>query len=110
MARLIVDAIVEDYTAAPGNNLPLSLGVSVTDVNGVPVGGLAAANFTIGNLLVSPGGPTAAITAFAAGPMLGTYILQLTPAAAWVLGEYAYSVRVIAGANQGTKLAGLLVN
>jgi hypothetical protein len=110
MARLIVDAIVEDYAAAPGNLIPLQMGVSVTDNLGVPVVGLLMANFQTSALLIAPGGPAAPLTGVVAGVMPGTYILQLTPPAAWVLGEYAYAVRVIAGPDQGTKLAGLLVN
>jgi hypothetical protein len=110
MALLIVRAKVEDFGAAPGNNLPIVAGVSVTDAAGVPVGGLVLANFTNGNLLVPTGGPAAPITAAAAGPQLGTYILTLTPGANWVWGRYVYSIRVINGANQGTNLADVLID
>ena len=45
MALLIVRAKVEDFGAAPGNNLPIVAGVSVTDAAGVPVGALVLAAY-----------------------------------------------------------------
>jgi hypothetical protein len=110
MALLLVEAMVEDYGAAPTNLLPLVAGVSVTDAFGVPVGGLLLANFSSGNLLIPTGGPAAPITAAAPGPQVGTYVLTLTPGTAWVWGRYVYSIRVISGANQGTTLADVLVD
>ena len=62
MGRLIVEAQGTAATgaasgiAAVGNSHPLYLVVSVTDADGVPVNGLAAATFTINARIVAPGG------------------------------------------------------
>jgi hypothetical protein len=110
MALFLVEAMVEDYGAAPANNLPIVAGVSVTSAAGVPIGGLLLANFTSGTLLAPTGGPLAPITAVAAGPQLGTYVLTMTPGAAWVWGRHVYSIRVINGPDQGTALADVLID
>jgi hypothetical protein len=61
MGRLVVEARGTAATgaaqgiAAVGNSDPLPLVVSVTDAAGVPVSGLAAADFTIDATIVAPG-------------------------------------------------------
>ena len=63
MRRLVVEAVgtaaegpVVQGVAAVGNSDPLYLIVSVTDTDGVPVSGLAAADFTITAKIVGAGG------------------------------------------------------
>jgi hypothetical protein len=74
MGRLVVEARGTAATgaaqgiAAVGNSDPLYLVVSVTDADGVPVSGLAAADFTI----VAPGGSQVEI-ASAGGGQHGDY-------------------------------------
>jgi hypothetical protein len=111
MALLNLSAVAEDYTAAPGNNFAVTVAVSVTTAAGVPVAGLAIGNFTLGSHFFPAGGGATNLTAFAAGPLVGTYTLRLIPAAGnWAAGVYLYDIRVINGADQGTIVASVLLD
>jgi hypothetical protein len=55
MARLTVEAVAEDITAAPEERPANRIVASVTDPNGEPVTGLTAANFRIDPMLIGNG-------------------------------------------------------
>ena len=82
MGRLVVEArgtaaegpIVQGV-AAVGNSDPMPLVVSVTDADGVPVGGLAVADFRIRATIVGAGGSLIEI-ASAGGGRQGDYVLR----------------------------------
>lgn len=111
MALLNLSAAAEDYTAAPGNNLAVHFAVSVTTAAGVPVGGLAIANFTLGSHLFPPGGGASNLVAIGAGPLVGTYTLRAIPAAGtWAAGVYVYDIRVINGADSNIIVTSVLLD
>jgi hypothetical protein len=112
MARLIVTALSEDTIAAPGNRQPNYIIVSVTDVNGVPVSGLAAANFKTNPLIVGPGGALVNITSVAAGVLPGFYLINVLPirTETWKAGVYIFAVAVERGADRGQTLASVLMD
>lgn len=111
MARLIISAALEDYSAAPGNTNDLLFTFSVTTDAGVPVAGLTSANVTLGAHTVPAGGATSTITAFFNGPISGTYTMRLKPTVGnWLAGVYIYDFRVINGADQGTIVTSVLMD
>jgi hypothetical protein len=113
MARLIVNAIAEDTIAKPANALDSYIVVSVTDINGTAVAGLALANFALGSPIVGPGGSTSHISGVGpGGSVTGVYILRIAPLAGqtWKSGVYIWSVRVTAGANVGQTLCTTLMD
>jgi len=55
--------------ASPGNANNLYIIVSVEDVNGAPVPGLAIGNFAIGSEIVGPGGSTSHISTVTNGKL-----------------------------------------
>lgn len=112
MTRLIVNALSEDTIAAPGNRQPNYIVVSVTDVNGVPVGGLGAANFQVDPVIVGPGGALVNITSVTAGRLPGVYLVNVVPirTETWKAGGYIFAVAVASGANRGQTLASVLMD
>ena len=111
MALLNLSAAAEDYNAAPGNNLAVTIAVSVTTAAGVPVAGLVIGNFTLGSHFFPAGGGATNLTAFAAGPLVGTYTLRLNPAAGnWAAGVYLYDIRVINGADSNIIVTSVLLD
>jgi hypothetical protein len=88
MGRLVVEARGTAATgaaqaiAAVGNSDPLPLVVSVTDAAGVPVSGLAAADFTIDATIVAPGGSQVEIASAGGGQHgdLTSWLLPCLPA------------------------------
>ncbi|HWN10023.1 MAG TPA: hypothetical protein VNO50_12295 [Pyrinomonadaceae bacterium] len=112
MARLIVSAASEDTKAAPGNREYNWVIASVTDVNGVPVTGLAASNFKIYPIIVGPGGALVNITEVAAHGLPGCYIIKVVPisTATWKSGMYIFAVAVERGADQGQTLASVFMD
>ena len=113
MARLIVNAIAEDTIAAPGNANNSYIVVSVTDVNGVAVTGLTAANFAVGSPIVGPGGSTSHIVSVGPGGSVpGVYIVNIGPLAGqtWKPGVYIWSVAVTSGANRGQMLCNTVMD
>jgi hypothetical protein len=112
MARLIVTALSEDTIAAPGNRQPNYIIASVTDVNGVPVSGLAAANFKANPLIVGPGGALVNITSVVAGVLPGFYLINVLPIGTetWKAGVYIFAVAVERGADRGQTLASVLMD
>ena len=129
MARLVVEAQGTAATGAsqgasdvdlatPGNSRGLPLVVSVTDVDGVPVTGLTATNFTVEAKLVGPGGSTVEIQEpdGVGGGDDGFYYVNLVPTSfqgtqyTWVTGRYIFSVAVTHGGDHGQTVLAALVN
>ena len=81
MAKLTLHAIGEDTMASPGNESNLYIIVSVEDLNGAAVPGLAIGNFAIGSEIVGPGGSTSHINTVTNGKLPGVYLLQVLPLA-----------------------------
>jgi hypothetical protein len=112
MARLIVQAFSEDTIAAPGNRQPNYIELSVTDGNGVPVLGLAAANFKVDAMIVGPGGALVNIVGINPGRLSGFYHINVVPinTQTWKPGVYIFAVQVVRGADQGQTLATVLMD
>jgi hypothetical protein len=112
MALLIVTAFSEDTIAAPGNRQPNYLVASVTDVNGLPVSGLAIANFKVNPLIVGPGGALVNIVQVYAGIFPGFYHINVVPinTQTWKAGVYIFALVVQSGANHGQTLATVLMD
>jgi hypothetical protein len=100
--------------AAVGNSHPLYFVVSVTDADGVPVNGLAAATFTINARIVAPGGSPVEI-ASAGGGQHGDYLLEVVPVTdqgiqnTWTLGRYLFFLAVARGVDQGQTVCAVFV-
>jgi hypothetical protein len=112
MARLIVVAASEDTKAAPGNREYNWVVVSVTDVNGVPVTGLAASNFKIFPIIVGPGGSLVNITEAFAHGLPGCYVIKVVPipAGTWKAGTYIFVVAVERSGDQGQTMASVFMD
>lgn len=112
MARLIVVAASEDTIAAPGNRNNNYITISVTDSNGVPVTGLATANFKVDAMIVGPGGALVNITRVAGGRLPGFYHLNVVPikTETWKRGVYIFAVSVEKGADKGQTLTKVLMD
>ncbi len=112
MARLIVVAASEDTIAAPGNRQPNYITVSVTDANGAPVSGLAAANFKVDPMIVGPGGALVNITRVTEGRLSGFYFIDVVPirTETWKAGGYIFAVAVQRGGDQGQTLTTVLMD
>jgi hypothetical protein len=112
MARLIVSALSEDTIAAPGNRQNNYIVVSVTDANGVPVTGLAAANFKTNPVIVGPGGALVNVTSVSAVTLPGIYLLTVVPIGTetWKAGVYIFAVAVERGVDKGQALASVLMD
>jgi len=117
MPRLIVVAMSEDGIAAPGNRLPNYFVVSVTDVNGAPVTGLASSNFTLQALLVGAGGAYVSVTDVRGGGIDGFYLIDAVPIQdyTWVSGVYIFAIAVHrtatgGGIDQGQTLASVFMD
>ena len=121
MGRLVVEARgtaaegpVVQGVAAVGNSDPMPLVVSVTDADGVPVSGLAAADFTIDTTIVAPGGSQVEI-ASAGGGQHGDYLLRVVPVTyqgtqyTWALGRYIFFLAVTRGVDQGQTVCAVFV-
>jgi hypothetical protein len=112
MARLIVIAFSEDTIAAPGNRQPNYIEVSVTDGNGEPVTGLAAANFKVDPMIVGPGGALVNITRVTGGRLPGFYHIEVVPilTQTWKAGVYIFAVAVQRGADKGQTLGTVIMD
>ena len=112
MARLIVKAFSEDTIAAPGNRQPNYIVASITDINGVPVTGLAATNFKVDPMIVGPGGALVNIASVAPGRLPGFYHINVVPIGTqtWKGGVYIFAVSVDRGADHGQTLATVLMD
>jgi hypothetical protein len=112
MARLIVDAYSEDTIAAPANRQPNYIVVSVTDRNGVPVGGLSASNFQVDPTIVGPGGALVDVVDVQQVRLPGIYLIKVVPIGTqtWQPGVYIFAVAVHKGANHGQTLASVLMD
>ena len=120
MGRLVVQAQGTAATgaaqgiAAAGNSDPLYLVVSVSDADGVPVGGLAVADFTIDATIVAPFGSQVEITLVGGGQQ-GDYLLWVVPVTyqgtqyTWALGRYIFFLAVTRGADQGQTVCAVFV-
>lgn len=109
MARLIIEAIAEDGIAAPGNVNVSAIIVSVTNSKGEGVIGLNKSNFTLGSIMVGPGGSLSHIDSVmhdVSAPITGIYIIRIAPLAGqtWKLGVYIWSLKVTSGVNIGQTL------
>jgi hypothetical protein len=122
MGRLVVEAVgtaaegpVVQGVAAVGNSDPLYLIVSVTDTDGVPVSGLAAADFTITAKIVGAGGAEVEI-ASAGGGQHGDYSLDLVPVTyqgtqyTWAFGRFIFLLTVTHGVDQGQTVCAVYVH
>jgi hypothetical protein len=112
MARLIVTAASEDTIANPGNRQRNYIIASVTDSNGVPVGGLGAANFKVDPMIVGPGGALVNIVGVNAGRLPGFYHINVVPIGTetWKAGVYIFAVAVERGSDRGQALASVLMD
>lgn len=112
MARLIVNAIIEDSIASPGNDKDAYMIVSVQDSNGHPVEGLNMADFEVGSEVVGAGGSISHINLVRHGKLPGIYVLFLGPSAetTWKAGVYIWSIRVTKAGDQGTALCSCLMD
>lgn len=112
MSRLIVSAMSEDAIASPGNRQPNYIVVSVTSNEGVPVAGLAAANFKVDPMIVGPGGALVNITRVSAGRLPGCYFMDVVPirAETWKAGVYIFAIAVERGTDRGQTLATVLMD
>jgi|JI6StandDraft_1071083.scaffolds.fasta_scaffold905130_2 hypothetical protein len=112
MSRLIVNAIIEDSIASPGNDKDAYMIVSVQDSNGLPVENLTMSSFVVGSEVVGAGGSISHINMVRNGKLPGIYVLFLGPSAetTWKLGVYIWSVRVSNGTSQGTALCSCLMD
>lgn len=112
MAMLFVSSASEDTIAAPGNRQPNYILVSVTDSAGIPVTGLAAANFKVDPMIVGPGGALVNITSIVAGRLPGFYLVNVVPinTQTWKSGVYVFAVAVQRGADQGQALTTVLMD
>lgn len=107
------------FAAASGSNHnPIVLRLTVVNKNGLPVNGLAAANFIFANPFVPAGGGAAvacsvancgASTFQAAGNGLYSIFLDRGPAGNWKAGGYAGTISVAAGVNDGTSLVSFTI-
>jgi len=111
MAHLIVSTLSEDTIAAPGNNAANYITASVTDAAGLPVAGLAVANFAVHALIVGPGGAQVSIASVASA-FPGFYLLRVVPIPGqnWKSGVYIFGVAVTHGADHGQSLASVLMD
>jgi hypothetical protein len=112
MAKLNLEAIVEDSISTPGNDKDTYLIVSVTNSNGAPVEGLSLSNFSLGSEIVGAGGSISHINMVRNGKLPGVYVLFVGPSAGetWRGGVYIWSVRVQFGADNGTTLCSCLMD
>jgi hypothetical protein len=112
MALLYVVASSEDAIAAPGNRQPNYLVVSVTDAQGNPKAGLAAANFHVDPMIVGPGGALVNITSVSPGRLPGFYFIDLVPirTETWKAGVYIFAVAVTSGVDRGQTLTSVLMD
>lgn len=112
MARLITIAFSEDTIATPGNRQPNYIIVSVTDVSGIPVTGLGAANFKVYPMIVGPGGALVNITGVMAGGLPGFYLIDVVPirTETWKRGVYIFAVAVEHAGDRGQTLATVLMD
>jgi hypothetical protein len=122
MGRLVVEArgtaaegpLVQGV-AAVGNSDPMPIVVSVTDADGVPVNGLAAADFTINATIVAPGGSQVEITSAGGGQHVG-YLLDVVPVTyqgtqyTWAFGRYLFVLTVTRGVDQGQTVCAVFVH
>ena len=122
MGRLVIEARgtaaegpVVQGVAAVGNSAPLKFIVSVTDADGVPVNGLAAADFSIHAILVGAGGSLVEI-ASAGGGQHGDYRLDFVPVTyqgtqyTWAFGRYIFVLAVTHGVDQGPTVCSVFVH
>ena len=122
MGRLVVEARgtaaegpVVQGVAAVGNSDPMDLVVSVTGADGVPVSGLAAADFFIDAKIVGAGGSQVEI-ALTGGGQHGDYALQIVPVTyqgtqyTWAFGRYIFFLAVTHGADQGQTVCTVFVH
>ena len=121
MGRLVVEAWgtaaegAAAGVAGVGNSDPLYLVVSVTDVDGVPVSGLAATDFTITAKIVAAYGSEVEIASVGGGQH-GDYSLDLVPITyqgtryTWTLGRYIFVVTLTHGVDQGQTVCAVFVH
>lgn len=107
MDRLHVTAISEDALAAPGNQEPNYIVVSVTDNKGEPVTGLTTATFEVSAFIAPPGGASVDIKQINTFPMPGFYSLSVVPVQnlEWKQGVYIFGIAVTKGDKKGQTLA-----
>jgi hypothetical protein len=101
--------------AAAGNRDPMPIVVSVTDADGVPVGGLGSANLIIQVEWVDQGErPQVGIATTGVGEH-GNYRLAVVPGddqgnhMTWAAGRYIFLLAVTSGADQGQTLCDVVV-
>ena len=112
MSRLIVTAFSEDGIASPGNRQPNYIIVSVTDVNGMPITGLAIGNFRVDPMIVGAGGALVNITSVFGGRLPGFYLVNVVPIGTqtWKPGVYIFAVAVERATDRGQTLATVLMD
>jgi hypothetical protein len=113
MGRLILSAVVEDTIASPGNREPLFIVLSVTDINGQAVLGIAAANITLSARIVGPGGADVQITnIYPGGPPPGFYQIHVVPirTETWKRGVYVFAIVLEKGVDRGQTLASVVMD
>lgn len=111
MARLIVQALGAERIADPGDRDESSVLLSITDTNGEPVSGIAAANVKAHAMVVGAGGAEVSVVRVWGDSLPGFYRIDLVPYGAytWKTGEYDIAVSVTQGTNKGQALASFRV-
>src|ERR1700712_172487 len=112
MAKLTLHAIGEDTVASPGNANKLYIIVSVEDLNGATVAGLAIGQFAIASEMGGPGASPSHISTVTNGKLPGVYLLQVLPLAGqtWKAGVYIFSVAATRGTDHGITLCSFLMD
>ena len=112
MAGLLMKTLAEEAMAAPVGRQPHHLVVSVTDVQGRPVTGLAGCDFTVGPLIVGPPGNPVEVAGVAPGRSPGSYLISLAScgARAWQKGIYLFTIAASSGSDSGQTLAAVLMD
>jgi hypothetical protein len=101
--------------ATAGNSNPLNVVVSVTDTHGVPVTGLAPADFFINASVVGAGGSQVEIS-WVSDLGRGDYVLEVIPVTyqgtqyTWAFGPYILFLAVTHGGDRGQTLCDVFVH
>jgi hypothetical protein len=110
---LNVMAEAEDVLAIPGNNLPIYLVVSITNLFGQPITKLNISNFEISTLIAAPGGSSLIDTIRVIETKTeGTYLVYIIPnqQETWKKGVYIFTISVIKDKIKGQSLVNVFVD
>ena len=113
VARLNVKAVAEDTIAAPENQEPCYICVSVTNTHGLPVTDLYSSNILPSAMIVAPGGADIDVADVREyGTDSGFYYVDVIPTRdyVWKPCVYIFATIVVSGADHGQTLTPVLSN